>query len=256
MPKWRRRTLRTDSVVRDEFPKLANGTNSTERLSSAELIKEYAENLTMTYIDWYNRRGLHCGRVAMSLRWISSFLIVIGSMIAVGRLLDPNTQAGIMGSFSADAKVVPAEMGLVLFAAAAGLLVADRFANLSANWLRYRIAHMSLHRRLVEFQIEWARITLLGPEAAVATESANVVGMDASSVPPMQERLKPDERYIERKLDLVREFLIEVFELTEQECNEWAKQFTQSQSELAQYLKMKQIEPLQAASRRRSSGGR
>jgi hypothetical protein len=159
-------------------------------------------------------------------------------------------------------QTVPAELGLVLFAFAGGLFVTDKFANMSANWLRYWVAAMALDRRLVEFQIDWARLTLTEPqsssqfsEAGAQADESNVVEMPASATPAVQ---KPEKREptTTQKLDLIGDFLGDVFDLTEQECNEWAKQFRQSQSELAQYLKLKQIEPTERPSRRRPSGAR
>jgi hypothetical protein len=139
-------------------------------------------------------------------------------------LLSSNNQQFVMTKLFgvANATEVPAEIGLILFALAAALMAADKFGNISENWMRYIIAMMSLQRSLVEFQLAGiqAHEQRVVSEAAPRSEGESVIS--------------PHQKEYER----IKIFLTSVFDLVQHETQEWANEFRKNQSDLESYLKI------------------
>ena len=150
--------------------------------------------------------------------------MVLGSMILVSRLLSSTNQQMIMTKLFgvAEAKEVPAEIGLILFALAAALMAADKFGNISENWMRYIIAMMSLQRLLIEFQL-----------AGVQAHDQPAL----SESPPLNDA-DPAISAQQKEYERIKTFLISIFDLVQHETQEWANDFRKNQSDLESYLKI------------------
>lgn len=206
---------------RFEFPDLKNETTE-DRSSALEQLRKHGEDWTLFFIRYYEIRAARRMQLAVFLRTTALVCILIGSVIAASRLLDSRWQKAIVEKIAGTGiETVPAEIGLILFGVAAGLLAVDRFSNVSSNWLRYKAAAMALDRRLIEFRLAWLR------------RSLNL--FEKSDSPP-SEVANPELVRNTEKLDAVCAFFTAIFDLVEQETQEWAKAFQRSQQDFDQYL--------------------
>lgn len=190
---------------------------------------EYAAALRLFALKWvdyfvyyYDKQARRTRIVALLIRIVAVAALVFGSVILVCRMLSGSVQKTIMQKFfGSEIADVPAEIGLILFALAAGLIAADKFANVSENWMRYVVSSLSLQRMLVEFQMagvnssEWSQSRIL-------ELNANDVSTD-----PAQE-----------EFDRIKSFLASVFDLVRHETQEWADEYRKNRSELEGYLKV------------------
>jgi SMODS and SLOG-associating 2TM effector domain 2 len=178
-------------------------------------LRDFATRWVLYFIDYYDKRAWRC-RVGVTLiRGVAFSAMVLGGVILVGRMLGRDAQEFVMGLLSSKTpplKEVPAEGGLILFALAAGLMAADRYGNISSNWMRYVITSLSLRRMLIDFQM-----------GGVAAERL-VMGTNVETAQPEYDRIKS--------------FLAAVFDLVRQETQEWADEFRKNRSELEAYLKV------------------
>lgn len=207
-----------------EFPqRLVDGEEQADSLY-AERLRNFATDWVQFFIDFYEKRARRCRLGAFAIRFVAFGGMVLGSMILVSRLLSSSNQQLIMTKLFgiADAKEVPAEIGLILFALAAALMAADKFGNISENWMRYIIAMMSLQRSLVEFQL--AGVQALEPSVLSVEPPPN-------STEPI---IGPHQKEYER----IKTFLAAIFDLVQHETEEWANEFRKNQSDLESYLKI------------------
>lgn len=213
------------------FPDL-DATTPDERLATLNLLRQHAEDWAVFFIHWYEKRAKNHRALAILLRLLAVVALILGAVIAAGRLLAPPAQRALMewiGASSID--TVPAELGLMLFALAGGLLAADRFGNLSSNWLRFAAAALVLERRLVEFRLSWFRAALVTPSPARPVTEPPAEPDAGGSVEPSP---PADEMLV--RFEAINGFLAQTFDLIEQETDEWAKAYRQSQTELQTYL--------------------
>jgi hypothetical protein len=140
-------------------------------------------------------------------------------------MLSSNAQKAVMGFFNSTLQDIPAEAGLILFALAAGIIAADRFANVSDNWMRYVITELSLRRMLVDFQL-----------AGVNSDKT------AYERPENPELLNEPLNKNQAEFDRIKMFLGSVFDLVRHETQEWADEFRKKRSDLEGYLKVQEAE--------------
>lgn len=205
-----------------KFPdRRLNGEIQTDEIYT-ETLREFAKQWVEFFIRYYEHRTLKCRVGATLIRTVAFTAMVLGGVILVCRMLSSGNQTWLMQSiFKSELKEVPAEIGLILFALAAGMMAADRFANISENWMRYVITTLSLRRMLVDFQL--ASVVVLKP--VLETKGTNV-----------EIRVDP----VQAEFDRIKVFLGSVFEMVRHETQEWADEFRKNRSELESYLKVQE----------------
>jgi hypothetical protein len=182
----------------------------------AEQLREYAKKWVDFHLSQYRSRKWKVQFCATAFRAIAFMSMVLGGVILVGRTLNVSNQKWVMQHvLNTSLDEVPAEVGLVLLALAGGLMAADRFANISENWMRYVIAMLSLRRMLVEFEM---------------------ASVQADQVSEPKDNKPPDKAQLE--YDRIKNFLNAVFDLVQHETQEWADEFRKNRSELEGYLKV------------------
>jgi hypothetical protein len=166
--------------------------------------------------------------------------LLVGAALAAGRLLPPDWQKQIvratLPSIQPAPETVPAELGLVLFGVAAGLLLADRFGNISANWLRYRSTAMVLESRLLEFRMAWWGSILVPPEKENETNQPTL----PLTLPNNDGLSSLEKTRAIAQLNTVNAFFAATFDLVDNETREWATTFQKTQGDFESYLRIAQ----------------
>jgi ABC-type multidrug transport system fused ATPase/permease subunit len=218
-------------AFRGALPTFPKRDEETDELY-ADKLRDYATQWIRYFLEYYESRKWKVQWAATTFRAIAFLSMILGGVILVGRTLSAKNQQWLMESvFHTSLQEVPAEVGLVLLALAGGLMAADRFANLSENWMRYVVAMLSLQRMHVEFQM--------------ASVQTNEPVKDANSD---KKDNKPPENKTQLEYDRIKNFLNAVFDLVQHETQEWADEFRKNRSELEGYLKV------QNASRKPGTG--
>lgn len=201
-----------------KFPdRRSNGEYQADEIYE-ESLRQFATRWVEYYIHYYKDRASLCRFGSYFTRSIALGGIVLGGTILVCRALSVSNQKWLMQHvFGTTLTEVPAEIGLVLFALAAGVIAVDRFANISENWMRYIVAMLTLRRMLVEFQ-------LAGVSLSAELSSTN--------------QKQPDRARVE--LERLKGFLTSVFDVVQRETQEWADSYRKNRSELEGYLKVQE----------------
>lgn len=217
----------------DNFPEISQEDGTSAGYPAFILrVKNYAEKWALFYIGWYDCRAALTMLWSTALRYCAFICALIGSLVAVARLLDPNWQAEILkwilqtlettlptGASAPPSttgpKTIPSELGLVFFTLSAGLILVTRISGVVENRIRFVSTELELQRKLANFRFEWTRLMTAyqdgsGPSKAQTTEV---------------------------QLETIQEFLNDVFELVEKETAEWAIQFKAGQAQIEEYIK-------------------
>lgn len=160
-------------------------------------------------IDWYSAKASERAAVAKRIRFMSLLLFALGTLApilltflikiaAVGK--KPNTPSGWLDMI---AELPLAEIGYVLLAIAGALVVFDQFFDASGSWIRFRQSQARLEVLLADFRFSYAQ--------AMAQAQGSVIG---------KEPLQPFT-------SILRDFVIKVEWLAEDETRQWAKRFSQ-----------------------------
>lgn len=161
-------------------------------------------------IDWYDRKATERAVVAKRIRFLSLLLFALGTLApilltflikiaAVGRRTDSMPSRWL--DLIADLPL--AEIGYVLLAIAGALVVFDQFFDASGSWIRFRQSQARLEVLLADFRFSWAQL--------MAQTEGSVVG---------KEPIVPFT-------SILRDFVIKIEWLAEDETKQWAKRFSQ-----------------------------
>ncbi|MGF6789731.1 SLATT domain-containing protein [Paraburkholderia sp. 35.1] len=160
-------------------------------------------------IDWYDAKAAERAAVAKRIRFTSLLLFALGTLApilltflvkiaAVGKTPNaPSTWLDIIAALPL------AEIGYVLLAIAGALVVFDQFFDASGSWIRFRQSQARLEVLLADFRFTWAQ--------AMAEAQGAVMGKE-TPVPFMS---------------ILRDFVIKIEWLAEDETKQWAKRFSQ-----------------------------
>jgi hypothetical protein len=102
--------------------------------------------------------------------------------------------------------------GYVLLAIGGGVFSYDSYFGLSSGWIRYSLTGMTLEKLLVQFRFDWA--------LAEARQTS----------------VKPSPEDLMRKVQLARDFALQVHEQVKQESDAWALEFKSSIAEMQKAL--------------------
>ena len=201
----------------------------------AKALRKFGKDWVEYFIGYYTRRASWCRRGSYFIRGIAFVGIVLGGAILVCRALSKSTQQWVMQNLfgSTGLEELPAELGLVLFALAAGVIAVDRFGNISANWMRYIITMLLLRKMLVEFQL---------------------ASVDVPSREPTRSNARRPE-FLKAELERSRVFLASVFEVVQRETQEWADEYRKNRSQLEGYLKIQET-ALREKRQKTAAGGK
>lgn len=179
-------------------------------------LRDYAEQQLDSEIKWYAKTVRGQRRASRWLRGIALFFSIAGGLVPIARALvvspgvpDPK---GSMAQLQAALPPLDwGQLGYLLLAIAAGVVLFDRFFGFSTSWMRFVTTQIELERIRQNFRLEWI---------ALDQQRAAAVQVPAELLP--------------RYLKLVRTTLILGKEQTIKETRAWISEF---QSNLSQFEK-------------------
>ena len=149
-------------------------------------------------IAWYDRAARRYSISARLIRRASLTLFILGTLAPIVATL--LVRLGNLGYEQHFAELPLVEVGYVLLAIAAALVIFDRFFGYSSSWIRFRQSQAKLEVMLADLRFSWA--------ALVSARDP-----DAESV----QRTKCSA--------LLHDFVVGVERLAETETREWASNF-------------------------------
>jgi SMODS and SLOG-associating 2TM effector domain 2 len=195
------------------FPALS-WTDETSVESSLRELRDYAEQLANSALDWYLEKKVSKKRFAACLhRWTYVFGVLAAVipllMLNLGKFLDPFVKQyfGIECHLSS----IAAETALLLAGIAGGATLIDRTAGFTADWMRYITTAADINRALIEFQFEWDMLD----------QSAPYLPRTKTSQPPIEKTDKEIDPVAQR-IERARVFCLNILEFTRRETSVWA----------------------------------
>lgn len=146
--------------------------------------------------DWYNKNASPKKQAAVSVRRTALLLLGLGAVIPI--IIDINV--ALLGN-----PAIPASVASLVLALGSGLIVFDRFMGYSSAWMRYRSTEMVLGSKLSTFAYDW-RMSEEDPEN-ISTKNYE-------------------------KIKLLRDFLVDIENIVNEETRMWVDEFQQSLSQL------------------------
>jgi len=187
--------------------------NAESTAVSLDALRLFAEKNAQAAIDWYYRNK---SAKAMGSRFLRAFTIVATSL---GGLIPIAVTTGLFdrpGATAVEMQLHHAhinQIGYVCIGLAALAVAFDRFFGISTAWMRYIATAMSLETALVQFRIDWAKLT--------------------SS---LGERM-PSGAELEILIKKISDFILTVRTLVENETKQWVSEFQTNLSDLEKETK-------------------
>jgi hypothetical protein len=177
-----------------------------------EQLRLYAEKTIEGELAWYIRKKLGRSKTSQRLRWSALVLTVLGGLVPlIIALFGDRPSWPWIESFAA---IRFGQLGYLLLAIAAGLVLLDRFFGYSTGWMRYIVAMQAIEKAREAFRLDW--VTLSRKLVIAPTQTS--------------EHAEAIERMIQR----ARAAILEVKEHSEKETQAWILEF---QTNLAQFEK-------------------
>lgn len=177
-----------------------------------ESLRKYAETKIHDELNWYCQKKRGRSVTSQALRFFAVVLSVIGGLVPI--------LVSVFGSrprwpwLDAFTDLRFGQLGYLLLAVAAGLVLLDKYFGYSTGWMRYIVAIQAIEKAREAFRLDWAALSRkLLTVAEQTPEQTEAIG-----------------RMIER----VRSVIVEVKEQTEKETQAWIQEF---QTNLAQFEK-------------------
>ena len=116
-------------------------------IEQLKLLADRIEERAIGTIHWYLKKKSAPQRWSQWARGFAILLATLGGMAPlISGAMPPN---GSVNALSLD------RFGYLFIAAAAAILMTDRFFGFSSSWMRYMTAQMALQRALEKFQLSW-----------------------------------------------------------------------------------------------------
>jgi hypothetical protein len=180
-----------------------------DRQASIQRLYRYAEQQGQQAIDWYLGSKNSKSRWSRWLRMSAIGLATLGGLapvlLSIGWL---DRDAGAGQGWSGSTAAIIGQLGYLWLALAAACVATDKFFGFSSGWMRYIKTAQTLMKALAEFRLDWAML--------VAKQGGT---------PPTDEQL---QLMIQR----IKEFIIAVLGLVEQETLTWIAEFQTSLAEI------------------------
>jgi hypothetical protein len=188
------------------FPELDWTIESTDE--NTIKLRNYAESLAYSAIDWYLEKKRGKKRFARILHWatyISAGLAAAGPLLKVSAFFEiPFVKSSFPDALNS-CNSIAAELTVFFAAIAGGFALLDRAGGYTADWMRYMTTAARLNQELVKFQFAW--------EQAEWTAHKSKEPLDSD---PVQNRI-----------DLARDFCSRVLEMVGEETSIWTEELKQ-----------------------------
>jgi hypothetical protein len=160
-------------------------------------------------IDWYDDKAAKRATLAKGIRFTSLLLFALGTLAPILltfliKISAVSKKTGPPLSWLDSIADWPlAEVGYVFMAVAGALVVFDQFFDASGSWIRFRQSQARLEVLLADFRFGWAQ--------AMAEVNGPVAGK------------RPAVSF----MTILREFVVKIEWLAEDETRQWARRFSQ-----------------------------
>lgn len=136
----------TKQTERDgDYPKLYKWSKET-RLADIEKLYEDTYEKAVKSIEWYTKSAKNKKSRAQNIRWLSLFLLGLGSIFPV--ILDTKILNPIWSN-------IPASIATLILAVGTGLIYFDRYLGYSTGWMRFISSELKLKQLLEKFEYDW-----------------------------------------------------------------------------------------------------
>ncbi|WP_439373078.1 SLATT domain-containing protein [Bradyrhizobium sp. DASA03120] len=139
------------------FPKLDWTTQGNDK--NLELVRDYAEGLANSTLDWYLHHQKWKKRLAQSLHFIIFLFVALATIPPLLKLGIPNrlqsecTYCDWVNSHAG-------EVALVLLGIAGVAKLWDSNAGYTVDWMRFFTTAAAINRELTKFEFDWDKIDL------------------------------------------------------------------------------------------------
>lgn len=204
---------RQQDIVVTKFERLQWHTPEESEGSINELYR-YAEANAQNAIGWYLYNKKSKSWWSRRLRLFSIFLATLGGLapvvLSIGWL---SFDTGEQQQWGSSAAAIVGQLGYLWLALAAGCIAIDKFFGFSSGWMRYMKTAQSLMNSLSEFRLDWAMmVSQLGEKS-------------------------PTNDQVQLMIQKLKEFILAVDALVEQETLAWIAEFQTSLSEIERTVK-------------------
>jgi hypothetical protein len=194
------------------MPPFAPPTWSGNPADALEYLRTYAEQTIENEHSWYVRNKRSRSITSQRIRLLAVVLSVLGGLVPLVVALFGEEPEWITNSPFADIRF--GQLGYLLLAIAAGLVLLDRYFGYSTGWMRYIVAMLAIEKSREAFRLDWVS---LSRKLSIAT-------------PSTPEQAEAIERMVQR----ARAVILDVKEHSEKETQAWIQEF---QTNLAQFEK-------------------
>jgi hypothetical protein len=207
------------------FPRL-DWTNKDAVEGNLAELRDYAEQLANSALDWYLDKKTSKKRFARCLHNWTYFFGILAALIPLLKISTLLDLALVKQYFGPNASSGAAEASLALIGLAGGLTLIDRTAGFTADWMRYITTASRINRALIEFQFKWNKLDYNSP------------CLGASSIDPPQQpagsgKKTPEPDPVAQRIELAYKFCLEIFDLTGQETSIWADELKERVAQMA-----------------------
>lgn len=177
-------------------------------IDQLKVLADRIESRAISTINWYLKKKTSPQRWSQWARGFAILLATLGGMaplISGAMPLDSNINALSLDRF-----------GYLFIAAAAAILMTDRYFGFSSSWMRYMTAQMALQRALEKFQLSWG-------VWQIQVANRNSPGVAAATLPA---------ELANSAVTLLLNFQAEIGELVDQEFQLWIAEFKEQLANL------------------------
>jgi hypothetical protein len=180
-----------------------------------EQLREYAEATVDRELSWYIHKKKGRSSVSQAIRFIALTLTVLGGLVPLLIALFESPQNLPWLSWAASIRF--SQLGYILLALAAGLVLVDKYFGYSTGWMRYIVAMQAIEKAREAFRLDWISLRRAF----------------ANTPPKSPEQTEVIERMILR----ARTVILEVKEHSEKETQAWILEFQTNLSQFEKDLK-------------------
>lgn len=177
-----------------------------------EALRKYAEATIASELGWYFSRKGGRAKASRVLRVTAVVLSILGGLVPLVIAIF-GSRPSWAASLGLDV-IRFGQLGYLLLAIAAGLVLLDRLFGLSTGWMRYIVAMQAIEKARESFRLDWAALS-------------RKLSLTPAGTPDHAEA-------VDKLVQRVRAVIVEVKEHSEKETQAWIQEF---QSNLSQFEK-------------------
>jgi hypothetical protein len=176
-------------------------------------------------LDWYLEKRTGKKRRAKILQGTTYTVAILAAAIPLINLSNLFTSRSLT-----------AEASLALVGVAAGLALIDKSAGYTADWMRYVTTAAQINRALLEFHFAWDRLESTMPYPPDNDPPDPLTKVDIPATERGRRRKAPEPNPVGARIDLVKDFCLEIADAVELETSAWAIDLKERVAQLDRHL--------------------